>query len=66
VIDGRHFRSDVAGRATSVPGMWRRLRRRTFGGAGRPAVFPEQWPLLAVTLIAIVGGIAIVVRVLAS
>jgi hypothetical protein len=46
--------------------MWRRLRRKTFGGAGRPAVFPEQWPLLVVTLIAIVGGIALVVRILAG
>jgi hypothetical protein len=43
--------------------MWRRLARRTFA-AGRPAVFPEQWPLVLVTALAIVGGIAIVVRVL--
>jgi hypothetical protein len=45
--------------------MWRRLRRRSFGGAGRPAVFPEQWPLVVVTVLAIVAGIAIVARVLA-
>jgi hypothetical protein len=45
--------------------MWRRLRRKTFGGAGRPAVFPEQWPLLVVTLIVLLAGIAAVVRVLA-
>jgi hypothetical protein len=44
--------------------MWRRLRRRTFGGAGRPAVFREQWPLVVVTVLAIVAGIAIVARVL--
>jgi hypothetical protein len=46
--------------------MWQRLRRRTFGGAGRPAVFPEQWPLVVVTVLAIVAGIAIVVVVLAN
>jgi hypothetical protein len=46
--------------------MWRRLARRTFGGAGRPAVFPEQWPLVAVTAAAIVLGIAVVVWVLAG
>ena len=43
--------------------MWRRLARRTFA-AGRPAVFPEQWPLVIVTGIAIAVGIAVVVRVL--
>ena len=46
--------------------MWRRLRRKTFGGAGRPAVFPEQWPLVVITLIVILAGIAAVVRVLAN
>jgi uncharacterized integral membrane protein len=45
--------------------MWRRLRRRTFA-AGRPAVFREQWPLVAVTVLAIVAGILIVARVLAG
>ena len=46
--------------------MWRRLRRRTFGGAGRPAVFPEQWPLVVLTALAIAAGIAVVIWVLAS
>jgi len=46
--------------------MWRRLARRTFGAAGRPIVFPEQWPLVVVTALAVVGGIAVVVRVLAG
>jgi hypothetical protein len=46
--------------------MWRRLARRTFGGAGRPAVFPEQWPLVVVTALALVFGIAVVVWVLAG
>jgi hypothetical protein len=46
--------------------MWRRLARRTFGGAGRPAVFPEQWPLAIVTALAVVLGIAVVVWVLAG
>jgi hypothetical protein len=45
--------------------MWRRLRRRAFA-AGRPAVFPEQWPLVVVTALAVVAGIAIVVRLLAG
>jgi hypothetical protein len=46
--------------------MWRRLARRTFGGAGRPAVFPEQWPLVAVTALVVVFGIAVVAWVLAG
>jgi hypothetical protein len=46
--------------------MWRRLRRRTFGGAGRPAVFPGQWPLVILTALAIAGGIAVVVWVLSG
>jgi hypothetical protein len=46
--------------------MWRRLARRTFGGAGRPVVLPEQWPLVVVTALAVVGGIAVVVWVLAG
>jgi hypothetical protein len=46
--------------------MWRRLRRRTFGGAGRPAVFPEQWALVIVTALAIAGGVAVVVWVLSG
>ena len=45
--------------------MWRRLRRRTFA-AGRPAVFSEQWALVVVTVLAVAGGIAVVVWVLAS
>jgi hypothetical protein len=40
--------------------MWRRLSRRTFA-AGRPAVFAAQWPLLVVTILAVVAGIAAVV-----
>ena len=40
--------------------MWKRLRRRTFAPR-RPAVFPEQWPLLVLTLAVIVASIAAVV-----
>jgi hypothetical protein len=40
--------------------MWRRLGGRTFA-AGRPAVFPEQWPLVVLTALAVIGGIAAVV-----
>ena len=36
--------------------MWRRLRRKTFAPR-RPAVFPEQWGLVLVTLAAVAGGI---------
>jgi len=43
--------------------MWSRLRRRSFA-PNRPAVFPEQWPLLAVSLAAIVLGLAVVVALL--
>jgi hypothetical protein len=39
--------------------MWRRLARRTLA-PGRPAVLPEQWPLVAVTALAVIGGIAAV------
>jgi hypothetical protein len=44
--------------------MWRRLARRTLGGAGRPVVFPEQWGLVLVTALAVIGGIAFVAWVL--
>lgn len=44
--------------------MWRRLRRRTFAPR-RPAVSPEQWPLLLVTLAVLLAGVALVVAVLA-
>jgi hypothetical protein len=40
--------------------LWKRLRRRTFGPR-RPAIFPEQVPLVAVTLLALGLGIAVVV-----
>ena len=43
--------------------MWRRFRRRSFGPT-RPAVFREQWPLVAVTLLAIAIGVAFVVAFL--
>jgi hypothetical protein len=45
--------------------MWRRLRRRTLAPS-RPAVFPEQWPLLLVTALAVAGGIAVVVWLLSA
>jgi len=43
--------------------MWRRVRRRSFA-PNRPAVFPEQWPLLVVSVAAIVLGLAVVVALL--
>jgi hypothetical protein len=45
--------------------MWRRLRRRTFAPR-RPAVFPEQWGLVLVTALAVLGGIAAVVWMLSA
>jgi hypothetical protein len=45
--------------------MWKRVRRRTFAPT-RPAVFPEQWGLVLVTALALVGGIAAVVWALAA
>jgi hypothetical protein len=43
--------------------MWKRLRRRTMAPR-RPAVFPEQWPLVAVSLGVILASIVLVVIVL--
>jgi hypothetical protein len=43
--------------------MWRRLRRRTFAPS-RPAVFPDQIGLLAITLVAMAVGIYVVARFL--
>ena len=40
--------------------MWRRFRRRSFAPR-RPAVFAEQAPLVAVTLLALAIGIGVVV-----
>lgn len=38
--------------------MWQKLRRRTMAPR-RPAVFPEQWPLVAVTAAALILGLAV-------
>ena len=38
--------------------MWRRLRRRTMA-PGRPAVFPDQWTLVLVTVIVMLASIAL-------
>ena len=45
--------------------MWKRVRRRTFAPR-RPAVFPDQWGLVLVTAIVLLGGIAVVVYVIAT
>jgi hypothetical protein len=44
--------------------MWKRFRRRTLAPR-RPAVFPEQWPLVVLTALVIVMSIAAVIYVLA-
>jgi hypothetical protein len=43
--------------------MWNRLRRRTFAPS-RPAVFPEQWGLVLVTAVVVIGGVVAVAWVL--
>ena len=43
--------------------MWKRLRRRTLSPS-RPAVFPDQIGLLAITVIAMAAGIYVVARFL--
>lgn len=45
--------------------MWKRFRRRSFAPR-RPAVFPEQWGLVLVTALALVGGLAVVVVLLVA
>jgi hypothetical protein len=45
--------------------MWKRFRRRSFAPR-RPAVFPEQWGLVLVTTLAIVGGIALIIVLLVA
>lgn len=43
--------------------MWKRLRRRTLAPR-RPILFPDQYPLAAVTALVLVGSIVwVVVRV---
>jgi len=39
--------------------MWGRFRRRSLAPR-RPAVFPEQWGLVLVTALLVLGGVAVV------
>jgi len=41
--------------------MWKRLRRRTMA-PGRPALYPDQVGLLVFSVLAVAGGIYVVVR----
>ena len=43
--------------------MWARFRRRSMAPR-RPAVFPEQWGLVLVTALTVVGGVVAVVVIL--
>jgi hypothetical protein len=43
--------------------MWKRLRRRSLA-PGRPALYPDQVGLLVFTIVALAGGIYVVVRFL--
>jgi hypothetical protein len=45
--------------------MWNRVKRRTFAPR-RPAIFPEQWGLVIVTAIVLLGGVALVVYALVA
>ena len=45
--------------------MWKRFRRTSFAPR-RPAVFPEQWGLVLVTALALVGGLALIVVLLVA
>jgi hypothetical protein len=42
--------------------MWKRLRRRSMAPS-RPLVYPEQVGLVVLSLLAIAGGVYLVVRV---
>jgi hypothetical protein len=43
--------------------MWKRLRRRSFA-PGRPALYPDQIGLAFFTVLALAGGIYVVLRFL--
>ena len=43
--------------------MWRRLRRRTMAPS-RPAVYPDQWGLVAIIVVVFAVGIYAFVRAL--
>jgi hypothetical protein len=43
--------------------VWARFRRRSLAPR-RPAVFPEQWGLVLVTGLTVLGGLAVVAAVL--
>jgi hypothetical protein len=45
--------------------LWKRFRRRSLAPR-RPAVFPEQWGLVLVTVLALLIGLAVVVYALVS
>jgi hypothetical protein len=43
--------------------MWKRVRRKTLAPR-RPAIFPDQWGLVLVTVLVLAGGVALVAYVL--
>lgn len=45
--------------------MWKRVRRRTLAPR-RPAVFPDQWGLVLVTVLVVAGGAALVAYALTN
>ena len=45
--------------------MWKRVRRKTLAPR-RPAIFPEQWELVVVTVLVLVGSVALVAYALTN
>ena len=45
--------------------MWKRFRRRSLAPR-RPAVFPEQWPLVVLTAIVVIAGVAACIYVVSQ
>jgi len=46
-----------------IPGMWKRLRRKTMAPR-RPAVYGDQWGLVLVVALAVALGAVVVVLIL--
>ena len=45
--------------------MWKRFRRRSLAPR-RPVVLPEQWGLVLVTTLAVLGGLALILVLLVA
>lgn len=45
--------------------MWKRLRRRSMA-PGRPAVFPEQYALVMLSVAAVIAGVGLIAYLVLS